>query len=55
MSVVSAKVTWSKILPWLLVVLENGTAKGKMMAREELERMAEAADMAVAAKEEGKL
>lgn len=55
MSAVNVKVSWVKILPWIITVLENGTAKGKLMAREELARMAEAADMAVKAKEEGKL
>lgn len=55
MSGVLVKVSWKSALPWILTVLENGTTKGKLMAREELARMAEAADMAVKAKEEGKL
>lgn len=36
--------TWSAILPAFLAVLENGTEKGKEAAREELKRMAQAAD-----------
>ena len=38
--------TWSGILPALLMVLESGTAEGRKMAREELRRMAQAADQA---------
>jgi hypothetical protein len=38
--------TWSGILPALLLVLESGTAEGRKMARDELRRMAQAADQA---------
>jgi hypothetical protein len=38
--------TWSGILPALLLVLESGTAEGRKMVREELVRMAAAADQA---------
>lgn len=36
--------TWSGILPGLLAVIENGTGEGRRLAREELARMAQAAD-----------
>lgn len=55
MSAVNVKVSWVKILPWIITVLEKGSTEGKLMAREELGRMAVAADMAVKAKEEGKV
>lgn len=40
--------TWAGLLPALLAVLDNGTAQGRAMAKEELARMAVAADKAVA-------
>mgnify|MGYP000979826760 CR=1 FL=1 len=40
--------TWSGILNWYLVVLEDGSAEGKKIAKEELRRMAQAADNWVA-------
>ena len=43
---IDATPTWAAILPALLAVLENGTAEGRAMAREELARMARAADLA---------
>jgi hypothetical protein len=36
--------TWAKLLPAFFAVLENGTDEGKRIAREELARMAKAAD-----------
>lgn len=36
--------TWQGVLPILLAALENGTDEGNKIAREELRRMAEAAD-----------
>lgn len=47
--VVDVTPTWAGLLPALLAVLESGNATGRKMAREELARMAAAADMAVAA------
>jgi hypothetical protein len=41
---VTIKVTWANSLSTLLMVLENGSAEGKQMVREELAKMAEAAD-----------
>ncbi len=38
--------TWQGILPLLLAALEDGTDQGKQIAREELQRMAKAADAA---------
>jgi hypothetical protein len=37
--------TWQGLLPCLLAVLENGSAEGRAMARVELSRMAQAADL----------
>lgn len=37
--------TWVAVLPILLAALENGTDEGKRIAREELQRMADAADL----------
>lgn len=37
--------TWSALLPAFFAVLENGTDEGKHIAREELTRMAQAADL----------
>lgn len=36
--------TWAGLLPMLLMLLENGNAEGRKTAREELARMAQAAD-----------
>lgn len=36
--------TWEQILPALLAVLENGTDEGRKTVKEELRRMAQAAD-----------
>lgn len=36
--------TWRGLLPAFIAVLESGTDEGKRLAREELRRMAEAAD-----------
>lgn len=36
--------TWSGVLPALLAAVADGTPEGKRMAREELGRMAQAAD-----------
>ena len=36
--------TWAAVLPALLAVIEDGTDEGRKMAREELARMAQAAD-----------
>ena len=36
--------TWRGILPGMIAVLEHGTDKGKDIARDELARMAKAAD-----------
>lgn len=36
--------TWTGLLPLLLAVITDGTAKGQAAAREELARMAKAAD-----------
>lgn len=37
--------TWRGILPILLAALEDGTPEGKRIAREEIQRMADAADL----------
>ena len=36
--------TWQGVLPILIAALEDGTEEGKKIAREELRRMAKAAD-----------
>ena len=36
--------TWQAVLPILFAALEDGTDEGKKIAREELRRMAQAAD-----------
>jgi len=41
--------TWAAVLPLLIAGLENGTATGRKIAREELQRMAAMADKYVAA------
>lgn len=40
--------TWEEILSTLLVLIENGDAKGRATARAELTRMAKLADLFVA-------
>ena len=47
MSNLTLELTWTGSLPSLVACLENGTPEGKTMAREELSRMAHAADAAV--------
>ncbi|WP_434052599.1 MAG: hypothetical protein RDA78_25685 [Roseibium sp.] len=44
------KPTWTEILPTIITALEDGTPQGKQTAKEELFRMARAADLAVEAK-----
>lgn len=44
---ITIKMTWENTLPSLLLLLESGTAEGKQTAKEELARMAKAADQAV--------
>ena len=44
---VSIELTWTSSLPALIACFENGTPEGKELAREELSRMACAADVAV--------
>ena len=39
--------TWAEILPALLMVLEDGTPKGRAEVKEELRRMAAIADLYV--------
>ncbi|HDZ73513.1 MAG TPA: hypothetical protein ENH55_12240 [Aurantimonas coralicida] len=43
---ISLGLTWQGVLPMLLAALVDGTDEGKRIAREELARMAKAADMA---------
>lgn len=43
---------WVGVLPVLLAALEDGTAEGKRMAREELKHMAQVADLAKGAIEQ---
>ena len=43
---IKVEMTWESTLPLLLLVLEDGDAKGRKFAREELQRMARAADVA---------
>lgn len=47
MKTIDVTPTWSVVLPMLLTVLESGTEQGKRDAREELKRMARAADSRV--------
>jgi hypothetical protein len=37
--------TWVETLPLLLAALQHGTPQGKLMARNELKRMAQVADL----------
>jgi hypothetical protein len=46
---IKVEMTWESTLPLLLLVLEDGDAKGRKFALEELQRMARAADVAVGA------
>ena len=39
--------SWEGLVPSLVTLIENGSAEGRKIAREELHRMARAADMAV--------
>lgn len=39
--------SWEGILPYLVVILRDGSDEGQRMAREELHRMARLADAAV--------
>ena len=41
--------TWASTLPLLLLLVERGDGEGRAFAREELRRMARAADVAVGA------
>jgi hypothetical protein len=50
---IKVEMTWESTLPLLLLVLEDGDAKGRKFAREELQRMARAADVAAQAEIEG--
>ena len=45
MTYIDISPTWQGLLPALLAVIENGSAEGRAMARVELSRMAEAADL----------
>jgi hypothetical protein len=44
--------TWAAVLPILIAAIENGNEKGRKAAREELLRMAQAADKFNAARDE---
>lgn len=46
MNAITLNPTWKGMLPYLLAALENGTPEGKRIAREELQKMADAADFA---------
>jgi hypothetical protein len=48
-SIQIAPESWVEMLPILLMLLQNGDAKGKAKAKQELNRMAKVADMTVAA------
>lgn len=45
--ILTVEMKWKESARIILVALENGTAEGKRMAREELMRMADVADFAV--------
>lgn len=47
--------TWESLLPVMLAVIENGSFEAKQDIRSELNRMAKAADLAVAAEKERNL
>lgn len=42
---IDATPTWQAILPWLIAAIQDGTEEGQRAAREELARMAKAADL----------
>ncbi len=44
MKVIDMTPTWTGIMPAILAVLEDGTPKGKMLAREELMELARKVD-----------
>lgn len=44
---IDVQMTWTGVLPLLITALEDGTPTGKQMARDELAKMAAAADRAV--------
>lgn len=44
--------TWESSMPALIMLIENGDAKGKAFARDELMRLARAADAVIAKCEE---
>lgn len=46
--------TWEAILPMFLTALDIGTAEGQAIARAELKRMAQLADLYVASQKEPK-
>ena len=48
METIDVTPTWEQILPTLLLLLRNSNEKGKAEAVKELQRMARAADLAVA-------
>lgn len=39
--------SWEGLVPYLVTLIENGSIEGRKIAREELHRMARAADAAV--------
>lgn len=39
--------SWEGLVPYLITLVENGSLEGQRIAREELHRMARAADVAV--------
>lgn len=39
--------SWEGLVPYLITLIENGSIEGRKIAREELHRMARAADVAV--------
>lgn len=45
METIELPVTWQGTLPLILLVLTNGDEEGRKMAREELTRMAQLADL----------
>lgn len=52
METIELPVTWQGIVPILLAVLQNGDAEGQQMAREEIVRMAQLADLYAAQKQQ---
>lgn len=43
---IDATPSWEGILPYLIVIMQDGTHEGQKLAREELRRMARLADAA---------